>query len=195
MVKQLKYEKKRVRFSIYHILLIMPNTKLINILKNSIYPFQFNKDCGTELLKSYNLIYKCYKDIKNNKIIFQNTLNWDDDQYNKGLLNTLLICDLIYMLTHTYLKYTKETMLFHNILTELESLYFTLFNEEDLIIKNDQLLQYYNQIKQIVRIYNKLKHVYNVEMDKLLVWDDKFTKKYDKDRSEFLSLYLEKKKL
>lgn len=171
------------------------NTKLINILKSSIYPFQFNKDCGEDLYKSYRLIYNSTLLIKNNKNIFQSVLGWNEKYYNKLALDNLLICDLIYMLTHVYLKYPDETKLFHNILTEIESLYFTLFNEEELIIKNDLLIQYYNQIKEIVRIYNKLKHVYNAEMDNLLAIDDKFIKEFDKNRKKFLSLYLKRKQI
>jgi len=133
------------------------NTKLINILKNSIYPFQFNKDCGEDLYESYKLISNSFLLIKNNKTVFQSTLGWDNKEYLKYLNINLCLIDLIYMLTHVYLRYTDETKLFHNILAEIESLYFTLFNEEDLIIKNDQLLQYYNQIKQIFKyIINKL---------------------------------------
>lgn len=169
------------------------NDKLYNIMLKSIYPFQFTTNLGQDLQESYKLIYNSTLLIKNNKDIFQSILKWNNDEYIKYLKNNLLLCDLIYMLTHVYLRYPYETKLFHNILIEIENLYFTLFNEEELIIKNDLLLQYYNQIKEIDKIYNRLKHVYNTEMDKLLVWDDKFTKKYDKDRNEFLSLYLEKK--
>lgn len=159
------------------------NYKLCNIMLNSIYPFQFNKDSGQDLCESYKLIYNSFLLIKNNKNVFQTILEWNNNKYIKCLDINISLCDLIYMLTHVYLKYPNETVLFHQILTEIESLYFTLFNEEDLIIKNDILLQYYNQIREIDKIYNGLKHVYNEEMDKRLVLDDRFTNKYDKDRN------------
>lgn len=166
------------------------NDKLYNIMLKSIYPFQFNTNSGQDLQESYKLIYNSTLLIKNNTDTFQSVLKWNNDEYIKYLNINLLLCDLIYMLTNVYLRYPYETKLFHNILTEIESLYFTLFNEEELIIKNNQLLQYYNQIKEIDKIYNRLKHVYNAEMDKLLAWDDKFTKKYDEDKKEILSKHL-----
>ena len=169
------------------------NERLYNIMMDSLYPFKFNIDSGKDLQKSYTLIYKSYIIARKNQFIFQSVLGWNNKEYLNYLNTISTLCDQIYMLTHTYLRYQTETQLFNNILSEVESLYFTLFNDEHLILKSDQINQHYNKIKEISKVYNKLRLVYTIEMDKLLMLDDRFKKKYDLEKKEICALHIESK--
>lgn len=156
------------------------NIKLINILKSSIYPFKFNKDVGNTLKQSYSLIFSSYVLVKNNKKIFKTALSWNNAQYYQFLYSNLLVCDQIYMLTHTYLKYPQETIVFNNILIELESLYLSLFTEEALFQDSKIILKYYNLIDNLYKMYNNYKQFYIKDVNIGLAKEDKLIKQYEK---------------
>src|SRR5690606_18719456 len=113
----------------------------------------------------YSLIFFSYVLVKNNKKIFQTALSWNNAQYYQFLYNNLLVCDQIYMLAHTYLKYHQETIVFNNILIEIESLYLSLFTEEALFQNSPIILKYYNLIYDLYKIYNNYKKFYIKDVD------------------------------
>lgn len=170
------------------------NIKLTNILKDSIYPFQCNKNAGNTLKQSYYLMFSSYILVKNNKKTFQNILNWNNDQYYQFLYNNLLVCDQIYMLTQTYLKYSQESTLFNNILIEIESLYLSLFTEEHLFKDSILMYKYYNIIFDLFKVYNNYKKFYTKEVDLGLAKEDKFLKRYEATIANTKALYLENRK-
>lgn len=170
---------------------MVSNEKLIYIMKNSLYPFQFNIDCGKNLFKTYNLICDCYKILKNNQNNFQTIFKKNNIIYNEFLLYNLTLCDQIFMLTHVYLKYPKETVLFHNILSEIENIYFLFFNDEKSFKDNNQIKLYYENIIEIHSIYYKLRNVYNSEMDYKLTLNDRIIMQSKKDRELTLKFFKE----
>lgn len=160
-------------------------------MKNSIYPFQFNTDCGKELFKTYNLMCNCYKILNNNQNNLQTIFEWNNIIYKEFLLYNLTLCDQIFMLTHVYLKYSQETLLFHRILSEIENIYFIFFNDEILFSDDSQINLYYENIIEIHNIYYKLRNVYSSEMDYKLTLNDRIIMQSKKDRELTLKFFKE----